>query len=268
MRNHLLRAASANVSSGIVTTNLIAHYDFGNSSSYSGSGNNNDTVTDLTGNNNDAVLVGDNSTFSTNTANGGYLEMNHGGSSSIGTIQRDTNLLSNLGTDDFTLEFWIQIKNNGQNTYYDLLFIEFPSSPSNSRFILSGSVYYSTFNGEPGHRFASGASWEALGSTVLYDSTSFSGWMHLVYSRTGTGTGDVKFYKNNTLQGTGTNATNYGNYTSFFSSNDRKYFGIGFTSNVLRLIANLAIFRFYSGTGLTAAQVQQNYNTDKARFGL
>ena len=267
MRNHLLRAASANVSSEIVTTNLIAHYDFGNSSSYSGSGNNNDTVTDLTGNNNDAVLVGDNSRFSTNTANGGYLEMNHGGSSTIGTIQRDTNLLQNLGTDDFTIEFWIQIKNNGNNSFYDLLFIEYPAAPSNSRFILSGSVYYSTFNGEPGHRFSGTDSWEALGSTVLYDSTSFSGWMHLVYSRTGTGTGDVKFYKNKILQGTGKNNKNYTNYQTFFGSGSRQYFAIGYTG-VLKLIANLAIFRFYSGTGLTAAQVEQNYNADKARFGL
>ena len=264
MRNHLLRAASANVSSEIVTTNLIAHYDFGNSSSYSGSGSSNDTVTDLTGNNNDAVLKGDSSRFSTNTANGGYLEMNHGGSSTPGTVQRDTNLLENIGTDDFTIEFWIQIKNNG-STNYDLLFIEYPQTPSHNRLILAGSIYTGTPNGEPGHWEGS---WEALGSTVLYDSTSFSGWMHLVYSRTGTGTGDVKFYKNKTLQGTGTNDINFATYTGYYYSGDRGYFGIGYSTSTIRLIANLAIFRFYSGTGLTAAQVEQNYNTDKARFGL
>ena len=71
MRNHFLRAAAGNTSGGgsIVTTNLVQYYDFGNTACYNTSVSTT-AVSDLSGNNTDAVFASA-PTFS--FLNGGFI---------------------------------------------------------------------------------------------------------------------------------------------------------------------------------------------------
>ena len=71
----------------------------------------------------------------------------------------------------------------------------------------------------------------------------------------------MKFYRNNSLIRTTTNGCNYPIPSAGFSTNS-----VG--ENYMMNASHFAIFRIYSGHALTATEVDQNYQAEKARFGL
>jgi hypothetical protein len=275
MRSHLLRAAAGTAaasggggsSGNHVTTNLIQHWDFGNSSSYSGSGT---SVSDLSGNSNTGTLQ-NTSNISYSSDNGGHILLDPSASSNYPWIYRDTDTWKDIGTDDFTWEIWANFYFHDSNSTF-AIYVNTPISSSpyteNSFIGIKASNYggagsLRTSNWLNATATNTAGSWTYHDSSAVYTRGAYSGWEHIVYSRIGTGSSNVKVYRNNSLIDTTTNKADYD-----IANTDTGYRrGVGRdTSGGLR--GRLAILRFYIGTGLTASQVTQNYNEDKTRFGL
>lgn len=277
MRSHHLRA-SAGGAGGLVTTNLYRHYDFGDTNCYFPAAGT--AVNDLSGTsanqypgNMHASL---NSAAAVDSSTGSVTLQSGGAGNNLTANWARESLVITAGTGPFTLEYWINPylpQTYGWSTVMDC-------SPYNIVFSPEFIVYYATMG-----VFFDNAGWSGLGltgsnnqwssnfTTGVYGSsppsTSFEtniysgqsgylGWTHLVVSRTSTGTGGLKFYRNNSLKYTGTNSINY-NLTPQAS------YGSLFWGNIEE--CKWAIIREYK-YGFTAADVAANYNADKARFGL
>ncbi len=276
MRNHFLRAAAGNVSGGsIVTTGLHTYYDLGNTSCYNPSSSPT-AVTDLTGNGNNSTYQNTasygNPTFNSN--NGGFVEISN---EQIFLKKNSGSTALAFGTGQFTIEFFMNIKSDGFNIF-GAAASEFNYSPFTLR--------THTFNiniGTSGNARVTGEGIEGSTSTshifelnfstgasfgpppiINIDSTTQNlnfGWEHFVASRENmSGTG-MKFYRNNSLIKTTLNLCNYTYPSAGFSQNS-----IG--ENYMKNASHFAIFRIYSGHALTATEVDQNYQAEKARFGL
>ena len=286
MRPHLLRAAAGNASSGgggsIVTTNLRRHYDFGDTNCYDITVSTT-AVTDLSGNSRDAAWS---TGPSFNSANGGYIQMGSGTASQLKSNSKVGALSRVVGTGAYTIEFWLNVYTQGSGTvgnwyndtpanivfspqfvftfyaftlrqpsydwfgwghygtqnYYDYNLTTGTVTPS------YGAVVYNGSNSSyPQPTFVSGA----------YSTNGYQGWEHIVLTRSGTSTNGLKFYRNNTLEFTGTSTMNYNAPTS--AAGDLDY---GNSPS-----SRFAVLREYT-YGFTATDVAQNYNAQKARFGL
>ena len=276
--SHRLRAAAGG-SAELVTTNLYRHYDFNDVNCYSpvfGS-----AINDLSGSgasqypgNKHAAFSGGTPTVDSST---GSVTLPSGYSFTANWTRES--LAVTAGTGPFTLEFWI-------NPYLPQTYsssVVMDCAPSHIVFSPEFIFYYRTMGvqftntGWSGSGLTGSAnSWEWNANTGvttpsgggsnytntfesnLYSGVSgYVGWTHLVISRTSTGTGGLKFYRNNSLKYTGTNSINY-NFTQASS-------GGLFWANIEE--CKWAIVREYK-YGFTAADVAANYNYDKARFGL
>tara|TARA_A100001035_G_scaffold253029_1_gene225924 strand:- start:1898 stop:2749 length:852 start_codon:yes stop_codon:yes gene_type:complete len=282
MRNHFLRAAAGNVSGApnIVTTNLVQHFDFGDTNSYNTSVSTT-TITDLSGAGNHAFFLNA-PTFS--TSNGGYIQptasnqyAQKGTPTGAGSAANQS-FMRSIGTGNYTIEIWMNIFGQGgsQDPAYQDTTQEVSFSPTFSfNFYYHNLAQHLNFRlGSQGHE----------GSTNIYNinitngtstanvpvitidpsnhyTSGYNGWEQFVVSRTSTSTNGLKYYRNNSLLRTSTNSINYvipqigGGVTDvvhYFKNIDSRY----------------AIFRFYKGHGLTATEVDQNYQAQKARFGL
>lgn len=277
MRSHLLRAAAGTAaasggggsSGNHVTTNLIQHWDFGNSSSYSGSGT---TVSDLSGNSNTGTLQNA-SNISYSSDNGGHILLDPSASSNYPWIYRDTDFWKDIGTNDFTWEIWANFYfHDSNNTFIIYINNPTPASPYTENSLIGirspssggkGSLITSNWLNASSTNTA--GSWTYHDSSAVYSRGASSGWEHIVYTRTGGNTvnNTAKVYRNNSLLDTTTNKADYD-----LANTETDYRrGLG-TDSSTGLRGRLAILRFYIGTGLTASQVTQNYNEDKTRFGL
>tara|TARA_Y100001935_G_C17235096_1_gene472551 strand:- start:234 stop:1097 length:864 start_codon:yes stop_codon:yes gene_type:complete len=287
MRSHRLRAAAGGAG-GLVTTNLNRHYDFGDTNSYSSSSF--PTVNDLSGNGYGATWENTQSlapTFS--SSNGGYVILgtnqvnylksdntNIGGSSNTSFNQALTRL---AGTGNFTIEFWVNIHTppSGYSSQYSYLYSDWPSE-----YIITYNPFSLTIKNYRMSLYIQNGGWGSFGldgssnivgqgiqysqwTTNTYTSTGNQGWEHIVVSRTSTGTNGLKFYRNNTLEFTGTNSINYNCNVNVNSTGDKTYGDRQYSGTLAGTY--IAIIREYL-YGFTAADVATNFNADRARFGL
>ena len=250
-----------------VTDNLHQHWDFGNSSSYSGSGT---AVTDLTGNAHNGVLEGS-SNISFSSDNGGHIILSTTESSSnFPYVRRTTETFSDVGTGDFTLEFWVNIyyRDQGITGNNTLMWRNTPNGDSPYHENAAIYVYDSKMrvsNWMAGTNSANAGSWTYLDQSSNYTVDAYEGWEHLVYSRIGTGGNNMKFYNNNSLVHTWTNRASYDDNNSSSSADALTTFG---ASTAAGIRGKIAIYRFYLGKGLTSSEVTTNYNDQKSRFGF
>ena len=279
MRNHFLRAAAGNVSGApnIVTTGLQTYYDFGNTSCYNPSSSAT-AVTDLTGNGNNSTYQNTatygNPTFNSN--NGGFVEI----SNEQQFLKKNSGSTGlSLGTSQFTIEYFMNIKSYGFSLFNaassEFNFSPFTlrshtmqiTSPSSSNPKMQGQGMEG--NSSTSHifelNFSTGASFGPaptinIDSTDVYASLNF-GWEHFVASRESTSSNGMKFYRNNSLIRTTRNACNYTIPSAGFSTNS-------VAEQYMTNASHFAIFRIYFNHALTATEVDQNYQAEKARFGL
>tara|TARA_R100001082_G_C4335336_1_gene147540 strand:- start:196 stop:1020 length:825 start_codon:yes stop_codon:yes gene_type:complete len=264
----LTKPAATSSFSG-VTTNLTAHWDLGNSSSYSAATG--VAINDLTNNNNDGSIV-NSSNFSYSSSNGGHGVINSSATSNYCFLRRDTDYIKDVGTDDFTIEYWWNLywDERGADNADDINSF-FKNLPNNSSpyaenvdiQIRSGKLRVSNWLAASGE--TSAGSWTYLDSSAVYTLNSYNGWEHVVLSRIGTDNNNMKFYRNNSLIHTWTNKARYDDANT--SSSDRRT-SFGLYNDKYYAVGKFAIYRFYTGTGLTSSQVTTNYNVDKSRFGL
>lgn len=225
--------ASSRTASGeapIVTSGLVAHYDAGNASSYSGSGS---TWNDISGNSLTATLI---SSPTYSSLNGGSLLFN--GSTQYATIGHNT--LFNFST-QLTISFWVKTSSNfnaylttkGENSFF---FGIGPSGQTSGK----ASLFLSGTSG----------SWAQSVATV-----SSGSWINIVATWNGTNT---IFYINGILDST---YARPGTLTTGTSAVNIAY------RSTPSLNGNISIVMYYN-RAINATEVLQNFNARKARYGL
>jgi len=221
---------------GIVTNGLIAHYDAANSLSYtSGSG----TWKDLTGNNNNVTIP---SAIAYGSKNGGTLVFNGTSATAITGVSIAGLNLNTVNA--LTVDCWIYY--NTVNSYQ----FWFATTDANYRFgilVSNGSFYWnmsSRNDRNPG-----------VSITPLK-------WYHVVMTGGLVG-GSIytNIYSNGNLVYTQNEAI------SSLIAETSINIGCGEGSGVYQFSGNMASMKIYNST-LSYAQVSQNYNATKGRFGL
>ena len=226
----------------IITTGLILNYDISNSLSYPGSGT---TVTDLQGNSNATLSGGP--TYSSN--NGGYLTFVGSSSQSLLLNTSLNSKLSPANTSTVISYFtWVYLTGNGvivdetSNTGWHDAQIE----------LVSGTIRFSVWSNGTG-----------FASTVA---TPLNAWYYVGLTYDGT---TLRAYVNGSAAGTAT-------YSRLTPYNDGggvplKY-GIALADFTNLGDGTYGDFRFGAfqvyNTALNSSNVLQNYNAQKARFGL
>ena len=225
----------------IVTDGLVLCLDAGNTKSYPGSGT---AWTDLSGRGNTGTLT-NGPTYS--SVNGGSLSFN--GSNQYTTLSPGNTFA--FGTQPFAIEIWINFNSTGIAWY----FIEARNSgqTTNWALFMNSSSKIEWFTGTGSLFFNDGLNptWSA----------GYNGWKQIVVSRENTSTNGLKLYINGVLITSATDATNYS------VSPTTSYIGCRFSINEFAT-ANFSKVSVYNGKALSAAEVSQNFNALRGRYGI
>ena len=225
----------AEASYSVITSGLELHLDAGNSSSYSGSGT---TWSDLSSNGYDFTLAG---SPSYDSGDGSFVfDGNSKRASNSDTITINTG----------AIEMWIKVANDGSAGGRVAM-------QGTSRWISTGNVHgtYSDESLEFHHN---------SGPTMDYrnghDDFADGVWRHIVSVVDGS---DNKIYVDGVAVSTTFRAGNASSATMWDGSGN--YIG-GFSNGSYTFHGEIAVVRMYSGS-FTSANVTNNYNVDKTRFG-
>ena len=214
---------------GMVTSGLRLHWDMTNSSSYSGSGT---SVIDLSGNGYTGTIVG-NPTYSTNS--GGYLVFDGNGDRITSTMTAP----SGARAYGMWVYYTSTTQSNGEG--YQLSGIQAGGGYTYQGIVNGGSVYFYVGTG--------------TGGTVSPAfNLSAGNWYYQVLTFDGT---NYNLYVNGVSIQTGTASTGTTSTTFSAGAMNSNYHLYGYGSE----------WQFYD-KGLTAAEVLQNFNAGKGRYGL
>jgi hypothetical protein len=223
-----------------VTSNLVAYYNPDLTSSYPGTGT---TLFDISGN-------GLNGTMSNITYTDPYFTYN--GTSS--QVNIPDNALLEPGSGSWTMEAWAYLSNTGAGTKTILGKFD----PGGSAADVSYSIRISTANA-----FAQFGD----GTGAYVDSTSYTltinTWTHIVYVWTNGATKTLQTYINGTSIGSVSHTL-----SSILNTPSNLYLGSyngGEYSQWMN--GRIGITRLYNAA-LTTAQVSQNFNANRATYGL
>ena len=280
----------AGESKQIVTDNLEVFFDFGNTSCYNNTENHTSYNTNIINPNNLANSSHSNWKFglggtyginyngtnqssyylTTQTGNGGYINF-HNSMSSASSVTNDFPILYQrsgpfvgLGYGNYTLEFWYDYyRVSGRDQY---IYLMRDSSDYSAKFqiifnqgVLKASLLDDQMSSSDNHLII-----EESSSAHSY-SNGYNGWDHVVISKI---SNTVRIYHNNvnTTTRNGYSNKNYvadWNFSSDF--NDCSLFDVNAT---YRYTGKFAIYRIYKNKGLTAAEVDQNFEAERGRFGV
>lgn len=225
-----------------VTDNLVLYYDPSNTNSYSGSGT---TINNLA----TTVLPG---TMSNITYTDPYFTYN--GTNSQVSIPNNNVLQPGSGS--WTIEAWVRQSVSGN----DVVIGKFDPGG------LAADVSYSirTTNTTYYAQFGSGV---GVGSSLYINSTSFVGsintWYQLVYVFTNGATKTFETYVNGSSIGSVSH-----NLASILNTSSNLYLGSYNGGEYSQYFdGRIGVTRLYNAA-LTSAEVTQNYNADKAKYGL
>ena len=226
---------------GLVTDNLVLHLDAGDINSYSGSGT---TWTDLSGEGNHATLI-NNPTYSSN--NGGYL--NFDGSNDYATLPA-----INFTGNEITFSIWTYAQSD---TVAALIFFGDSTDTSGwtGRQLNVHLPYTNSYYFDKGH---DGTTVDRI-SGSLPNSDWQNAWVNWAFTANAS-TGSMKIYRNASLYNSATGKTR-----TFNSANVDIRRIARFTNTYYDgYISNLQLYT----KELSQAEVTQNFNTIKSRFGL
>ena len=225
-----------------VTSNLVLYYDPANTASYPGTGTTIDslTVTNLPG------------TMSNITYTNPYFTYN-GSSSQISVAD---NAALEPGSGSWTMEVWVNQTVSGN----DVVLGKFDPGGA------SQDVSYSIRTTNTSY-YAQLGSGSGSGSTLFVNSTTFVGtlntWYQLVYVFTNGATKTLQTFVNGTSIGTVNHSL-----ASILNTSSNLYLGSYNGGEFAQWFdGRIGITRLYNAA-LTSAQVLQNYNTNRAIYGL
>jgi hypothetical protein len=225
-----------------VTSNLVLYFDPSNPSSYSGSGT---TITDLSGN-------GLNGTMSNISFTSPYFSYN-GTSSQISIAD---NALLEPGSGDWTMEVWVNQSVSGN----DVVLGKFDPGG------LAVDVSYSIRTTNTTY-YAQIGSGSGSGSTLFVNSTNYTGtigsWSQIVYVFKNGATKTLQTF----VDGSSIGTVNH-SLSSILNTSSNLYIGSYNNGESQQWFdGKVGITRLYSAA-LTASEVLQNYNADRAKYGL
>ena len=231
----------------IITDGLVLALDAGNIKSYPGSGT---TWNDLIGGN-DATIIDSSGVYQSD--DGGRIVFD--GSADYVTIPASSNY--DFGTGNFTID-WFSSKANTTSNQVLLASEKYYNVGYNGNWLLkitnAGTITFNTYDGRVENE---GANFSA--------STPTNTWHHFALVREGTGTDQTKFYFDGVLAGSMTISKSLSDAGSNgFRIGREPPGGPGNGNDLNGYFSNL---RVYKGKALTAAEVQQNYNAFKGRYG-
>ena len=228
----------------IVTNGLVLALDAGNTKSYPGSGT---TWTDLSGRRNNGTLT-NGPTY--NNANAGSIVFD-GTNDYIdfGSVSD-----ANFGTGDFAVECWFY--DNGSPNYSGLVVNGQSGGTDTTAFQLGRGGNADGENHTNRIEFTRGLS---NGSFCIFDSVNtiqLNTWTYITATRIGT---TVKLYTNAVEVASMTDSGSYSN-TALRVGRNR--------GTVVYWSGRISNVRLYKGKGLTAAEVSQNFNATRGRYGI
>ena len=234
----------------IVKDGLVLHLDAGNPASYPGTGT---TWTDLSGNGNNGSLTPSIGGPNFSSSSGGSFSFNHTDLDYVSFSSSSS--LQFLNRLSYTLEAWVYpTRNPGRNNWTGIFDRESNSGSGRDGY----NLYFLGSDGTDTYffteRFTSG-SYNAVPVT-LNQSESVNNWHHVVGTYDGT---TLSLYRNGSLVGTPKTTT--GDVTNTSKSltigvRGGQYFG-----------GNISNAKIYT-RALTPAEIQQNFNATRGRFGL
>ena len=264
---------------GIVTDDLKAYLDFGDTNSWNGSST---SVNDLSGNSNGGTLTtndGSASTqyFSAGSGNGGYIRFN----TTMGNypkIRRDgTDFFDDMGLKPFTLEFWLRPYWVNTSVNYQF-FVNHAGSPYTHNFRIALKVEGSNMQVRGPHLIGNSVEWIYFGnsSTNYFNVSSNSlatQWTHLVYVRNGPPDASTNYKTEVFINGNSidSNTTGFGSYNQPSTLANGRGLGNSTTDSTgesTQYRGDLAIYRFYLNRALSSSEITQNFDAEKERFGL
>jgi hypothetical protein len=212
----------------IVTDGLVLALDAGNTKSYPGIGT---TWTNLVGSGIGTLTNGP--TF--DSANSGSIVFD-GTDDQINCGSSDNFA---FGTGDFTIEFWFNVDSDG-----GIISI----SPSGGNATTNWQIRYSL----------SKIRWVYSNTSAIESSTLSTGqWIHVVATRSGTA---LTLYINAVSEATGTSSANLSDTGVLRIGQNR--------DGISHFDGKIPIVRLYKGKALTAAEIQQNFNATRGRYGI
>lgn len=229
-----------------VTTNLVAYYDPSNASSYSGSGT---TLNDLSGNG----LTG---TMSNITYTSPYFSYN--GTNSQVSIADNT--LLEPGSGSFTIEVWVNQNASGNDVVLGKFDPGGLSADVSYSIRTTGTTYYAQMGSGSGS--GSGPT-----GTLYVNSTSYAGtvntWYQLVYVFKNGATKTLETFVN----GSSIGSVNH-NLSGVLNTSANLYLGSYNNGEYPQWFdGKIGITRLYNAA-LSSAEVLQNYNANKSKYGL
>ena len=239
--NGMFTLSSAAITPPIVTTGLILDYNINNPSSYPGSGT---TVTDLTGSSN-ATLY-NSPTYS--SSGGGYLTFN-GSNQYLGTNTALGSKLNPANTSTvISIFLWVYPMDNG------VIVSELGQTTPNTGWhdsqleMVAGTLKFSVWQNQPG-----------FASTI---STPLNNWYYAGFTYNGTNLVGYVNGASAVTSGTIARSTPGANLYYAIAAADATNLGDGTAANMR--FGGMQVYN----TALSAADVLQNYNAQKSRFGL
>ena len=236
----------------IVTSNLVAHYDFGSPICNPGSGT---TITDLQGSNNGTISG---ATYS--KENGGCFDFN--GANDYIEVSNSSEF--DPGTGDFSAAVWFKCDSFSSRN------ILLTSGNYNSQ-QPGWSLHVST-DGTINVRCKAGSSAGTSQRASMRQAFSDTGWNYLTMVIDRTNDLIIGYLNASTsgfAVGGGPNNQDLSGFSDGIASNENLRIGdVDPSSNNYSINGKIASCEIYQGKALTAAEVLQNYNATKSRFGL
>lgn len=233
-----------------ISSGLVYHIDAGNASSYSGSGT---SVNNISGTAIGAATLANGPTF-TSSGSGSYFTFN--GSTHTLYTPSMLSLFNSPLNDNITLEAWVRTSSDN-----GVVVSEQGDSPINSGWhdsqieIVSGNLRVGVWTTESGlYNLNVGAvtrnQWQQYVMTYNAATSTLSGY----------------------INGTGTSASGVNRFSPQENSSPQLYYSLMYLDETslgdgTALAGDWSIFRVYN-RALTAAEIIQNYNNNKSRFGL
>ena len=224
----------------IVKTGLVLHLDAGNIVSYPGSGT---TWNDISGVGNHGSMKNG---VGYNSSNQGYLTFD--GSNQYVNIGAGKGV--NQFSGDFTISAWA-FRTSGGGTWGNIMGDYYTNSVGTTnewQLLMSSTANFVFYRVGTGYVISPVAS----GYTA-------NQWVNIVVSRIGS---TVTMYANGTSIATATNSETFGTSTGNFN------IGIDGNNSAEPFAGGIANILIYKNKGLTAAEVQQNFNISRSRFGI
>jgi hypothetical protein len=224
----------------VVTDGLVMYLDAGNTKSYPGSGT---TWTDVSRTGNNGTLT-NGPTF--NSANGGSIVFD--GADDYVSIGVDKSC--NRFTGDFAVSAWVNRSNTG-GTWGNIIGDYYTNSTGNAlewQLMINSTAQlfvYNVTNGYVVNPIASGF--------------SANTWINVILTRIGS---TLSLYANTNLVTSVTNTTTFGSATGNLN------IGIDGNNSSEPFTGKISNVMIYKNKGLLPAEILQNYNATKTRFGL